>query len=785
MVDDWKESLLSDSEIAGVLHVGLAGLDSDDLAAHLSDMRGRLLITESCNWVLDGEFGVSPEPLGAVLSLAGRQIPYRLGTRGWGYETEGFVGSPNDVVEGLVGSGASPGEQVAEYRRLLETIDPNDPEQLLKIAPSWLLDVPIEGLDLSVRCRNVLRALRIETLGDLHGVASSEMLKWRNFGAKSVRDLASTVRDSAESEYLLGRFGTEGKLPQAIVEVEISESTVGAPVGLVDGLRSACRSVRDYDVVCQFYGIGKPKQTLQEIGKGLSLTRERARQIREAVLDRLTSNGVAETVQSRIKTLLSGRERPIYTDLLGAEDSWFVVPGAPEADVSRLVVRLLGEGFRLVKLRPGYAITRLDRPWAEANAFIARVLSDRLEREFPTRSEVRREIYEQLVLMGASELASEVEETLESRLHFGSLWGNGDLRLLAVGGNQTDLVLAVLRSSPKPMHYSEIARAAKIRSGLHISPETALSVSARVGLRMGRGTYGLPFHIPLGEAERLLIVEEASNIIHEDLRGRAWHASELVDEINDRLDHPLDGLDKFVVNATLTQFSDLHYQGRLMWDRPDSTRRRIDLSDAVEILLREAGRPMRIEEIRDLLSRSRGLNSLFFIQPSESVSRLAPNLYGLLDRDFIINRQTQRMVMKRLEARMRDLGHGLFVSELASELYLLWPEMPRAVTSRVLQGIAYSIPALKVGRGNLIYPSDWPGPRRPTINESIRLAVAAASFPASTQSLRAAVEVELGCSLGDREISYSLRAEGLEFDPTLGWRRLEPASEVEDDCDLE
>ncbi len=57
-----------------------------------------------------------------------------------------------------------------------------------------MLNRPVEELELSVRSANCLRANNINTLGDLVQKTESEMLKYRNFGRKSLAELAVILK---------------------------------------------------------------------------------------------------------------------------------------------------------------------------------------------------------------------------------------------------------------------------------------------------------------------------------------------------------------------------------------------------------------------------------------------------------------------------------------------------------------------------------------------------------------------------------------------------------------
>jgi DNA-directed RNA polymerase subunit alpha len=58
-----------------------------------------------------------------------------------------------------------------------------------------ILNQSVDDLDLSVRAQNCLRAASIKTIGDLVGRDESEMLKFRNFGRKSLLELMEVLEE--------------------------------------------------------------------------------------------------------------------------------------------------------------------------------------------------------------------------------------------------------------------------------------------------------------------------------------------------------------------------------------------------------------------------------------------------------------------------------------------------------------------------------------------------------------------------------------------------------------
>jgi DNA-directed RNA polymerase subunit alpha len=100
-------------------------------------------------------------------------------------------------------------DEEPEEERILE-ID----EETLRIRE--LLKMPVEELELSVRSANCLRAANIKSIGDLVQKSESEMLKYRNFGRKSLSELADILHEMGL------HFGMEIE-PYLVIDEQLAE----------------------------------------------------------------------------------------------------------------------------------------------------------------------------------------------------------------------------------------------------------------------------------------------------------------------------------------------------------------------------------------------------------------------------------------------------------------------------------------------------------------------------------------------------------------------------------
>lgn len=153
------------------------------------------------------DFPINMLPIDAVFSPIKNVIykvePFRVGQR-TDYEKL--------VLEVHTDSSISPKEAVHFASKILndhvklflniyemeveETPQPS-PEDEQKIAELTkirkIILTPVEELELSVRAHNCLKAADIKTLGELVRLQESELLKFRNFGKKSLTELADVV----------------------------------------------------------------------------------------------------------------------------------------------------------------------------------------------------------------------------------------------------------------------------------------------------------------------------------------------------------------------------------------------------------------------------------------------------------------------------------------------------------------------------------------------------------------------------------------------------------------
>jgi len=78
-----------------------------------------------------------------------------------------------------------------------ETMFYDEEKEKKKSRKTQILETPISDFELSVRSRNCLKKMKIETIGDLLNITEVELLSYKNFGETSLREIKSILETKA------------------------------------------------------------------------------------------------------------------------------------------------------------------------------------------------------------------------------------------------------------------------------------------------------------------------------------------------------------------------------------------------------------------------------------------------------------------------------------------------------------------------------------------------------------------------------------------------------------
>lgn len=496
--------------------------------------------------------------------------------------------------------------------------------------PPWLLALPLERLALTVRQANVFNARGLHLVKDLVPLGATGLLKLPNLGQGSVQALSKILVRAMETGLGLPVDPTSRDIRTQLYTEE--QATATGLDSLRSGFRVMAMMLNDVqrEVWAGRLGFGCEPMTLAALGERLQLTREGVRQVEKQIYRKVERHPFWEQLATRIEAALNGRQTALMLEELAAIDPWFEAELTLEGVLAGTLEQVLSHRLGVHLISGKLAVSRLlVHEWSEVRD-AARDTLDAAAKNRTIEDDVRRQC-DQLLVGRGEELRDALWSEVTSRCVWASRPGE-PRRLVSLDDSIGSVLQAVLESADEPLHFTEIHRRTElIRPGYEL--RYVQNAVQDVGVLFDRGTYGLPKHCPLDSDALTMVRTEVEDLMASGEAARQWHASELCDALIERGMGFGGRLTPYVLNFALKDSELLVDLRRMVWGLGaawlEGAASRVDVRTAVIALLREHGRPMTTDEIRERLREVRGVSQTFQIHPSGPLIRVGTGLWGL------------------------------------------------------------------------------------------------------------------------------------------------------------
>lgn len=701
----WLQYIQISAEARGILFAGSARPGIQDVESILPAWNGLLLISESCKWLLPPGWTTVDYPVEGIQSSAHYpEMPLFVGKDGWGYPEIKAIEflrqfQPNEFQEAR-STGDSLSQDQEGFLAALAVMGEDDPFLIARHLPEWAVGATFDLLPLTVRCRNVLQKQRVVRLPDLARFTREESMQWQNFGRHSLKDLADAL-------VLFLREGPSQLAPQAELP-----SALELP-DLLECIRKSTKvmSDREASVWKARIGLDGPKMTLEQLATVHGVTRERIRQIEAKTLRNYRqSNRWIEAVGPRVNQALEQCDSALFIEDLEHRDPWFSGLSEQPAILGTLCEYFGPPDIFIWSSEGRPLVTKIEQAqWLATKQTILASLRSMTGRETVPEDV---ELTVRSVLGGvAPGMTSLMLKELGPYLRFSD--GEGEnCRLLSVGRGLTAEIRAIIQDARTPLHYSEVVAECEASLGRTVNQQQVINTLAAFDdtLHFGPGTYGLTKHFPLSASDTSHILALANEIILTDPNLRQWHTDEVLEEIS-HLDQRFSSmLDKYLLNIILGKSDQIVPMGRMVWVAKrfegDIPRQRIEIQDACIRLLRDANRPLDNRELRDQLTPIRGMSPFLMLSPNAEIARVAPGVWGLINRDFHSTLEERKALLQRLFGALTKRQMPIHMDDLNSNVYLNDP-LPPGMTPYMVMNLAQADERMHVYRGRFIGLHGW------------------------------------------------------------------------------
>ena len=191
---------------------------------------------------------------------------------------------------------------------------------------------------------------------------------------------------------------------------------------------------------------------------------------------------------------------------------------------------------------------------------------------------------------------------------------------------------------------------------------------------------------------------------------------------------------------------------------------RIDMAQACVSLLKQAGCPLSIKDLKERLSRARGIHPRLQLHANGQLITVAPGVWGLIDRDISLSEDECRARLDAIFTLLNQRRKALHISEIEDVLKIAGLPLPKTVTPHSMFSLANLDPRFRLARGQLLALKDWVDLGRTTPSQAVLRVVSTITEPLSFDEILRRIKVLTERDGEPMTVACLLRNAGLVFD---------------------
>jgi len=572
--------------------------------------------------------------------------------------------------------------------------------------PSWVIDYSICEFIEDARINSFAKQQNILQINEIISYTQNQRVNFPNWGLSTEKKLYEWLIKLATQQPLYYKNNINNELLKLTIEKSLSQHfndylSIKKPI---------FKQVGELRVIKAL--------TLEEAGNIIGITRERVRQIEKALINEINNSYTWwHYISFTLNKLLSTNSKPItIIDILNVLN-WAKIEDNDIIIIKTILLNKIDK-LKILTIENTEYLSSIDNTqWQELQSSIFNQLEQFIESQI-TYDEVEDLINANIKLISNFGLQNLLSHQIKCQLNYNLV--NSELLLISIGSSLKVKIYNILYKSLVPLHFSFITSLFKLEYDPNISEKnihTCLNIYDEFKL-FDRGVYGISKHFHMNSDEIELITNFCTENIFKLDTGKQWHSEEIIQKLSHL---NLYNLNKYTLGIILHKCENIFYLGKFIWQFKNNTNQqsaRIQTDELITKILIEAKRPITIQELEAKIQLEKGTNKFFqgSVRPNNVFSRVAPGLWGLINRDFELKKSEWEEQVCYLINTLLVKNKGIHFSELDN---FILHKYRQKINSNLIWGIILQDERFKVFRGHFFGLINWASHNRENLDQTI------------------------------------------------------------------
>ncbi len=537
-----------------------------------------------------------------------------------------------DIDDDLIRDAIAEPDKIQQLMKVLRYADNcKDPCKLAHLALPWLGKWKLIDINFPKGPVCIMKEAGIETISDLATCSPERLLGKRMFGRQSLQNILNCLNTA-----LLGKLLSDIDCPVNIALIPNSRVSIHLKLTFIESIRRFLSSLYPTDlyIFTRRMEFEATSQTMQKISNTCAKSIIYITLTHAAMIKNFRNSLLGYIFRQKIIRLSNEADFPLSLDHIETNDLWFSGIHSHQTFLGNLINAMKEHNIRVIKIGNKYYLSSIEQSvWKRTVEAAKALLSSSVDKgwsETEAFSHVRR------LLPDSAEKFKNLLWDHVSDLCYFKINPDGTRTFVDYGRGLHRTIKVILSESDSPMHHHEIIKAIKLKLGLNLTPLQVCPTANRVGFSFRKGVYGLDKHIPFSDEQIARICREAESIVYADKTKKQWHCFEILSKLSEQADEVSDKLGIHLLNIVLSKSKRLTCLNRMTWTATEGYNKgeqRFNKTQAIIAIIKEAGHPLTVSEIKERLQKVAGINKILHIPAHPSLVCVAPGVWDVKDKD--------------------------------------------------------------------------------------------------------------------------------------------------------